>query len=330
MAVTIKEIAAMCDVSEGTVDRAIHNRPGISERTRERIMNAIKEVNYKPNAVARSLATGNTMTIGIVCFNLENNYFAVLIDVIERVAKSEGYFINLILTHGDPDNEIEGISYLAERHVDGIIIFPVCKGPDYTDSLRKLKVPIVTIYNRISHDFVFVGIDACEVMCEAVKFIARKGYEKILFLNARVTEQLEKGMNVYTLEKRQEGYIRGVRELGLHEPMILEGIDEEKILSAIESCRTQKTAVLCISDNYALSVLEICKRNGIRVPEDLGIMGYDNMDILEYISPRIASVEYDVHALGKTLFYTLFDMIKNDNKAEDCMLSYRFIEGESL
>lgn len=330
MAITIKEIAKVCGVSEGTVDRAIHNRFGISDKTRARVLETIKELNYRPNQLAQSLATGTTKTIGIICFDLENNYFAVLVDIIEGIAKEKGYFINLILTHGDSKKEIEGISYLSERQVDGLIIFSVCSGEEYISYIKDLNIPIVTIYNRISPDFTFVAVDAKQAMRDAVHYISGKGYERIIFLNARVTQKMNRNNNVYTLTERQNGYLEGISEQQLHAPIVIEGLDQERILQTIQECKPYKTAVLCISDMYALAVLELCKKYGIRVPEELGIMGYDNMDMLKYIHPRICSVGYEPRMIGERVFDILYDMMINHNKSEDCILDYCFSEGDSL
>jgi LacI family transcriptional regulator len=139
--VTIKEIAKQCGVSEGTVDRAINGRPGIKESTRQHILEIANELKYSPNRVAQSLATGKTRSIGIICFDLYNNFFTTLIDIIEAEAKSKGYFVNLVLTHGDINKELDGVRYLAERRIDGIIIFPVGKSIKYIEYLKSLKIP---------------------------------------------------------------------------------------------------------------------------------------------------------------------------------------------
>ena len=330
MAVTIKDIARICGVSAGTVDRAINDRSGIRKETKDRILKIAEELNYKPNKVAQSLAMGSTKTIGILCFDLENHYFASLVDTIEGIAKSEGYFINLVLTHGDPVKEREGMMYLEERRVDGIILFSVCKDADYIAHLEKISIPIVTIYNRISDSFAFVGVDAKKAMCEAVKFIACKGYERILFINAKISAKKAQGMNVYTLQERQDGYVQGLREMGLHEPFILEGVNRKEICHGIHAQEGRRTAVLCISDMYAVAVLEICKQEGLNVPQDVGIMGYDNMEMLQYITPRIYSVGYDVHLLGHQLITSLLEQMRSDQLQRDGILDYRFMEGESL
>ena len=140
MGVTIKDIAEHCRVSVGTVDRALNNRSGISEKTKNRILKAAEELNYHPNYMGQSLATGRTMTIGMVCFDLYNNFFPELIDTIERHAKEKGYFIYLILTHREFKLEKEGLQYLSERQVDGIILFPIGLSKEYIQALYDLKL----------------------------------------------------------------------------------------------------------------------------------------------------------------------------------------------
>lgn len=330
MKYTLQEIAKICGVSAGTVDRAVNNRPGIKQQTKDKILKVIEEVNYKPNKIAQSLAMGRTKTIGIVCFDLKNNYFAELVNAIEGIAKANGYFIDLILTHGDPQMEREGIDYLDERHVDGIILFSVCEIAKHTEYLKKLQIPIVTVYNKISDDFSFVGIDAKDAMENAVKFIVSKGYRRIIFLNAMITEKKMRHMNVYTLEERQQGYIEGLKKCNLHKPIILEGIHEERLIALIKECSPEKTAVLCINDMFAVEVLEICKKHQLRVPESVGIMGYDNIDMLRYISPKLCSVEYDVNILGECLFNELFVQIIEHKQPQNRILEYKIAFGESI
>lgn len=137
-------------------------------------------------------------------------------------------------------------------------------------------------------------------------------------------------MNVYTLEERQKGYIRGLERTGLHEELILEGVQEERLIEMIEQCKPHKTAILCINDMFAVKVLEICKKHCIRVPEDLGIMGYDNIEMLRYISPRLCSIEYDVNILGKCLFEELLQRMLEGSTPKNRILEYRITSGESV
>lgn len=325
---TIKDIAAICGVSLGTVDRALNNRSGINEETKNKILQVAKELNYQPNHLARCLATGSTNTIGVVCINLKNNFFASLIEEIESTANANGYFINLILTHNDPQREIEGIKYLARRKVDGLIIFPVGMGIEYEMELKKLNVPIVTVYNRISSDFTHVDVDGRQIMRNAVSFIVEKGYNRIIYLNAGVKLR-EQGTNTYSFDERRQGYIEGVKDEMLDE-IILDGFDRDKLLQLIHSKKDGKTAILCPFDLMAIRVLSFLKDNGINVPNQVGIMGFDNIDLLEMFTPRLQSVDCGIRNIGRKAFSILHRQMNQEERVHDCVVGYSFTDGETL
>lgn len=328
---TIKDIAQACGVSVGTVDRALNNRGDIRPATKERILEAAAALHYKPNRIAQSLATGATMTIGVLCFDLYNNFLAALIDGIEASAKEKGYFLNLILTHGDAEKEVEGLQYLADRRVDGILIFPVGHGARYLWLLNSLHIPVVSIYNRISEDFAYVGVDDRRVMSDAVVYLAERGYRRVVYVDTHFTQSLERGDNIYTLKERRAGYCGGLARARLnHPPVFWEGRDFDRMFREGDYLTGPKTAFLCINDVYALALLDYCRQRGIQVPGEVGIMGYDNIDILRYVSPRLTTVEYDVGLLGKRLFDALYTQMTSGKKPENCLLDYRIVEGATV
>lgn len=330
MNVTIKELARLCGVSEGTVDRALHNRPGIHPETRDRILSKARELQYRPNVLAQSLAKGTTMSIGIVCFDLQNNLFASLVDSIETAAKEKGYFINLVLTHAEPQKELNGIRYLAERKIDGLVIFPVGKGEKYEAMIRNLKIPVVSVYNRISGEFPYVGVDDYQVFRHAVLHLAEKGYEEVMFSTVDYSRRKHRGINVYALERRQAGFLQGYKEAGFAgTPTILEGRGFPGFREALEKSG-RKTAVLCICDTYALDLLDFCRKNNFSVPKDVGIMGYDNIDLLEYVQPHLATVEYNVKRMGEKLVEVLCRQMRGEKVLPDSFMEYRFVDGESI
>lgn len=331
MAITISDLADICNVSKGTVDRALNGRSGIKEETRNKILLAARENKYMPNKIAQSLVTGNTMTIGVVCFDLYNNFFAMLVDIIEAAAKQKGYFINLVLTHGDIDKEMQGMSYLFQRNIDGIIIFPVVKGTSYEKYLLNFNIPIVTIYNKISDKFIHIGVNDRDAMRNAVVHMVKKGYKRILFFTVDMDKRISQGMNLFTLEQRQMGYLDGIKETGIQkEPIIIEKSNFKHELENYIGHGQPKSGVLCICDSYALTLLNYCKSKRVSVPDDIGIMGYDNIDMLHYITPRLSTVEYDVVRMGNILFNTLYDMINGNIVKNDIQLDYSILEGESL
>lgn len=329
MATTIKELALHCGVSEGTVDRALNDRTGISLSTKSRILAAADELGYKPNRIAQSLATGRTRTIGIISFDLINNCFTRLVDAIEAEAKSRGYFINLILTHKDPAYELEGLRYLAERRVDGIGLLPLGKDEQYAAFLKDLGIPIVTIFNRISEDFMHVGIDDRKIIYEAVQFIASKGYEQVVLVQPRLSAMLERGLNAHTICQRKLGYEQGLAAAGLNQsPIIAEGKNYAKSFAGIDFSR--RTALLCISDAYAMAVMKHLRESGLSIPGDVGVMGFDSVDTQQVMHPLLTTVEYHVEAMGRQIVDNLCDMIEGKRAEHTHIMSYSIIEGETI
>ncbi len=326
---TIKDIAKICGVSEGTVDRAINDRPGIKPETKEKILRVVEEVHYKPDRIAQSLAKGRTQTLGLIFFDLHNDFIADLVDTIEATAKEKGYFISLILTHGNKEEEIKGINYLLERKVDGIIVFPVGNEDDY----RRLKpeVPVISIYNKISARIPYVGVDARAAMRDAVSYIAGRGYERVVLVNSSIGKKIKKGINVYTLTERQSGYCEGIEENGLNRgegPLVVEGVNFDRIDSLYR--KESKTAYLCICDVFALEVLKHFQDRSMNVPEDVGVMGFDNMAIRRYVIPGLTTVGYPMCRMAQSTFGYFWDILAEKEVPAETLFSYRIIEGDSL
>lgn len=327
---TIKELAKACGVSEGTVDRAINNRSGIKESTKQRILDMAKQMDYRPNHLAKSLATGSTKTIGIVSVDLSNNFFALLVESIEATAREHGYFVNLALSHNDPDKEMEAIKYMAERRVDGIILFPLGKGKEFSSFLRKLNIPIVTIYNRIECDFVHVDVDCRQIMRNVVSYLAEKGYQEMIYIDPYFEKMKSGGINVFSIEQRRIGYLEGLNEEMLGEGQILENIDEEQIVDIARKNDGRRKVFICRNDTPAIRLMTICRNNDIRVPEDVGIIGFDNIAILDNISPRITSVDCNIMTTGHKATMSLIRMISGEKNISDCVVGYNIVEGETL
>ena len=326
MPVTIREIARYCNVSEGTVDRALNNRTGISTKTKERILAAAKELDYKPNMLAQCLATGSTKTIGVVCGGLSNRFFTSLIEAIERNAGIHGYFISLVLSHNSPSKELEGIRYLAQRQTDGIIIFPVGYGKEYEKGLQQLNIPIVKLYNKISGNFTHVDTNCRKIMKEAASKILSKGYKDIVYMDIKNCK-FDEDMNFFSLNERLQGYKEGMAQAGLccH---ILNTYNEKELLSLAGT--SVRTAILCPYDALAIKIANFYRKMGISIPSQIGIMGFDNIDMLENITPRINSVDCNTEKLGEIAFSILLEKMTGNYTGKDVTVGYKFTEGESL
>jgi LacI family transcriptional regulator len=331
MRATIKDIAKKCGVSTGTVDRALNNRDGVNEEVKKRVFEAAKELDYRPNYLARSLATGKTMTIGVICFDFYNNFFPALIDKIEGYAKEHGYFINLILSHAEPQKEMEGINYFTERKVDGVILFPICTGDDYVAYLKSLRIPIVTIFNKISDDFMYIGVDDVSAIENAVEYLVKKKYDDIVYVTHSVDRQYNAGKNAYFPKQRLKGFMEGIKKVGYDDRRItvLQGSAERAEFADRFERSDRRVCFLCSCDSIALDMSKLLHMRGLYSPADFGIMGYDNIDVLDYTFPRLTTIDYNIDTLAKLAFTNLLSMVETGQKSGDLLLDFKIIEGDT-
>ena len=328
MKITTKELAELCGVSIGTVDRALHDRGGIKAETKEKILKLAKELGYRPHRLAQSLKQGKSMTIGLVVFDLENQFFSQLVTTIEANAILQEYFVYLTITDGKPEDEMGYLDHLSSLNVDGIIIFPVNRGREFTQYLKSLNTPIVTIGNRVASAFPFIGIKDRLAIADAVGDIASKGYRRIIYVSPPLSYR-GKG-NIYSVEERLAGYREGIKvHPSLGRTVI---IKDKKYLQTLGDMdlRQEKTAILCSSDIYALEILNFLREKSLRVPEDVGVMGFDNISVLKYVRPSLATIAYPIQEMGKKAVDCLLGQINSETCLGSDLLDYKIVQGASL
>lgn len=327
MNVTSKEIAEMCGVSRGTVDRALNNRPGVNEATKQRILETAQQLGYRPHFLAQSLVKGKTMTIGVVVFDINNQLFPQLISAIESRAREVGYFLILTLTGKNPDIERECLHHLADRKVDGIILLSVNKGKSFEQIIQKLNTPVVTFGNQISNAVPYVWTDDRKAVRDAITMLIAKGYEEIIYVSPPLS--LRGKSNVFATEQRFAGLQDALKQTSsIHAHVI----DHKRYIEEIDSLLSsndKRKAIFCTSDKYALKIWLHLKQKGIHVPDDVGLMGYDNIETLKYISPSLSTVSYSLETIGKQIIDCLVDQIEGREVPMTTLAPYQIIEGES-
>ncbi len=326
--VTFKEISEICGVSLGTVDRAINNRPGIHPETRARILEVAKQLGYRPHLLARSLATGSTMTIGVVVPNLTNSFFSELAEVIQKGARRAGYYVYLMLSEYDSVEEMESLERLRSLNVDGIIMTSVNRGRSFDAYLTSLATPVVSVSNRISKRRAWVGIDDYSATRDAMRFVLSKGYERIIF----VTENRGPGKvsNLYCDERRIRGYKDALQASALDAPPTV--VSDDAMLAMLDSGGAldgKRTCIACSCDEVALNILNALRTRGIAVPAEVGLTGFDNLDQLEYVVPRLTTVAYPMERIGEEAFKSVLDEI-NGRAGGSRTLEHLIVEGETV
>ncbi len=331
---TTKLIAELSGFSRGTVDRALNGKPGVNALTRKKIRRVAKQIGYRPHHIARSLVTGRSMTIGLVLFDLEHQFFTQMVTSLDREARAAGYFVVPALTDKDPDEEMQCIERHMALNVDGLVLFSVRNDQAFIEYLEGLAKPIVTIGNRID-GFPFVGIDDFAAARDAVRHIAAKGYRRIVYLSPPLGRSA--GANRHALIERCRGYEEGLLDaVPGARPVIIRSADYRKQVVDLVRRGSQKPAILCTSDIYAVKALKALREAGLGVPRDAGLMGFDNINLLSLVDPRPATVDYHIDTIARTAFAVLLRMIDGTQNSdggahpEDYPVPYAIIPGKSL
>lgn len=328
MGVTTNDIARICQVSRTTVIRALNNQGRISEETRKKILDTARELGYRPDLLARGLVKGKSSYIGVVSYEVKNQYFAQMLNAIEVQAQNRDYFVNISLHEKNRKKERELICRLVDYHVDGLILSPVNKGEEFSSFLRELDTPVVIIGNKVADDIPCVGIDEELAAYEAVERIAGKGYEQICFVCPPLAERKEG--NIYSHEMRLKGVERAMAS---HAGMTYRLIGHFDYLKEVEEILKQKekrTAFFCSGDVFALDILKNMRSQGFRAPRDYGIMGFDNIDFLEYLSPRLSTISNSVEQVAGRAVDLLFDQMEGKTVPMAEFVDHKMIDGETL
>jgi LacI family transcriptional regulator len=326
MSFTTKDLARVCGVSLGTIDRAFRNRPGIKEETRERILAAAKEHGYKPNILARNLKNRRTNEVGLIVHDLENEFFAQLVNAVQEIAWQRNFFIQIAISRRDEKRERAALEHMAGRNVDGILLFPASSGEDFDDFLHGLDRPIVTIANKVSPSWPLVGLPDRAVMRELTKGVMAKGYERLVFVGP--LRASPERINLYEIEERYAGFTQAVESEG-REGILVAGRNFLEEIGRLD-LEEKRTAILCCSDIFALEILEDFHSRGLDAPRDAGLAGFDSINALRFIRPRLTTVEYPIQRMGEVAFSLLVEGRGEEETPPFIELEPKILWGESI
>lgn len=195
--------ARICGVSRTTVLRALNNQSRVSDKTRRQVLEVARELGYRPNLLARSLNTGRTMTLGIVAINMDSLIFVQTLSAINTEAQRKGYSLNIALHGQSSEAEMQRIRDFTDRRMEGILLSPISKGPEFERFVLSLGIPVVCIGNHVSEKISTVMIDEELATREAVRLIASKGYRRIVFVCPPLA--YESQQNIYSHIRRKRG-----------------------------------------------------------------------------------------------------------------------------
>lgn len=327
MIVTIKEVAHLAGVSIGTVSRVINGRDRVSPATRAKVQAAVDELNFKPDQTARNMIRKQTQTIGLIVPQLSNEYWSSLAEYIQEAAWDRGYTMLLSTAGYGIEKQLSCIHTMAERKVDGIITGINLDNPDERRLLQTVSLPELNIVSLVQKlpGSAHICTDQFHGAVQAVEHLIKLGHTEIAYVGFA--------------SERELGYKHALAMHGITPNPLLQvwgnGGTFQAGLQAVLELKSQGspfTAIFCWNDMMALGVIQALETLGLRVPEDVAVIGFDDIPLASLVKPALTTVHQPLERIGKTVVQCLFDLIHGKEQASDMppiMLPVELIVRES-
>jgi len=307
--VTMKEIAKRANVSINTVSRALNNREEISTLTKEKILKIAKELNYIPNHLAIGFRTAKTKILGVIIIDNSDPSFAVVLRGIQNIAEERGYHIILYNSDGQYQKEAQAVKLLLGLRIMGLLINPTQASVEDILELKERGIPFVLLCRRIENVITnYVISDNEKGAYIATSYMVKKGYRQIAFLNAFP--------NCSDAVERLRGYQKALVENGikLNSRLVKWGCinSESGYRKMKDFLREYKKveAVFCFSDYVALGAIRALEEEGFRIPEDAGVIGYDDIEFAMYSRIPLTTISASNRYLGEKATQILINIIE--------------------
>jgi len=310
--ISIKDIARAAGVSHSTVSRALRNSPLVNAKTAELVRKIAKEQNYIASAVARSLVTKRTNTIGIVVTSIADPFAGEVVGGIEECALANQYSVILASSHSDPDLEFRAVQSFYERRVDGVLVMASRVGDEYLSWLSEMNAPIVLINSHHPGEFTYsVRIDNGAGAKLAMQHLLEFGHRRIAYIGDEAGFQSD--------AERFSGYKKAMREAELVlDPTLVsygDGTPDSglRAMSRLLALSQPPTAVFCYNDREALGAMRAVREHRLRVPDDVSIIGFDDLFLSSYTDPPLTTIRQPKHEMGLQATEILFGLLNGNN-----------------
>ncbi len=328
MPVSIKDIARAAGVSHSTVSRALADSPLVKEETKQRICRLAREMGYSPSAIARGLVTKRTQTIGLVVTTIADPFVAEVVRGVEETALDHGYNILLCNSNAQSQRELAAVNTLREKRVDGIIVSASRVGNLYLPMLVETGVPIVLVNNEHSGRYVYSVVTDDEAGGRlATEYLLNLGHTQIAYISGPKMSS--------TSANRLRGYRQALAARGLTpDPQWIVPGDGgarggEEGMARLIALPSPPTAVFCYNDMTAIGALLTARRLGWKVPDQVSVMGYDDIAFAAYTNPALTTVEQRKYEMGALAMRMMLALLGGAGAVENVLLPPRLIERES-
>ncbi|MDM5316968.1 LacI family DNA-binding transcriptional regulator [Fictibacillus sp. b24] len=329
---TIKDVAKHANVSIATVSRIVNGLPGYSEETKKKVQQSIEALGYQPNAIARGLINKRTQTIGVLFPEVSGMLSSEVLEGVENAAHDGGFSVIVCNTTSSGKRTVKYLRLLQEKRVDGIIFASEDVKEEYYKIFQEMQVPVVLVSTASTHyKLPFVRVNDYEGAYEATEYLIQKGHTEIGMIGGSHHDPIA-GV------PRMQGFKEALQKHGLpfsdNHVTTNEGYrfqNGKESLPLLLKKLPQMTALFAASDEMAIGAMSAAHELGIKVPQELSIIGYDNLKIAEMCYPALTTVSQPLKDMGQTAGEILVNLIKGEQKeAESRYMPFSIIERQSV
>ena len=306
MSITTRQIAKQFKVHHSTVSRALRDDSRISESRRKEIKQFAKNKNYVPNMIAKSFFSKKTYTIGVIVPDLTNSFFSTITKGIEDFVNQKDYSVFICNTNESIDEEKKDLNTLLEKRVEGIIVASATLNEKYFATLSKKEASIVLVDRfPLNVPLSYVGINNFEAAYKATKYLLSLGHIKI----AHIMGGFE--------PKRMQGYSQALKDAGIKNTtkyIMQSGLrinDGYKSMQQLLKLKDPPTAVLSVTDTVAMGAIAAAKERELRVPDDISICGFDDIEYSQFIDPPLTAIKQPAYEIGRSAAEILINGISD-------------------
>jgi len=326
--VTLREVAERAQVAISTVSAVINNSAPVSERTKQRVLKAIEALNYRPNRLARSLKTRQSFSVGVIVPDLTNPFFPEVVRGIESVARQHAYNIILCDTDESKATGVASLNLLMEKQIDGVILVGGVIPKANILSLGDKVLPIVMIEKDYDIPWIStVMVDAKRGAYDSVNHLINLGYKRIGF----ITEKLPKSK----IQRRFEGYKLALKDNRIaFDSFLVKEVNPTfeggyKAMNSLLSMEEPPDAVFAYNDLMAIGALKSIHGRGLKVPADIAVVGFDDVQAASFTSPPLTTVALPKHEMGVKAMQLILELISGKGKHKKILLPTKLVVRES-
>ena len=312
----MNDVARVAGVGTMTVSRVLNGSQHVSPETADKVRRAVAQLEYRPNEMARALRNSKSRTIGLLLPNLHDTFYATCAHALNMVAKHHGYTVLLTLTNDDTEHEYQEAQRMMQRHVEGLVVIPANPEISKLGGFEFSDVPIVTLDRPLPEgrgrrlDSVLTENE--EGMCLATQHLIRvHGLRRILFIGHKP--------GLYTMVRRYEGYARAMCEAGLSTRYDFGCVSEDATFAIVRTAMASDDppeAIISANNLATRQVLSACLQLGLRVPDQVALAGFDDLELSDLLHPALTVVRQPMSALGEKAAQILFSKLRDETSAD--------------